>query len=60
MELRLYVPSSPSKVAHSYISLYFRPQLSIATAIVFFHRFYSRRSLKEYDRFVGATLIELG
>jgi len=31
------------------------PQLSIATAIVFFHRFYSRMSYEHYDRFTVAT-----
>ena len=31
------------------------PQLSIATAIVFYHRFYSRRSYESYDRFRIAT-----
>ena len=32
-----------------------RPQLSIATAIVFYHRFYSRQSYDCYDRFRVAT-----
>lgn len=32
-----------------------RPQLSIATAIVFYHRFYSRHSYDSYDRFRVAT-----
>lgn len=32
-----------------------RPQLSIATAIVFYHRFYSRKSYDGYDRFRIAT-----
>jgi len=32
-----------------------RPQLSIATAIVFYHRFYSRKSYDSYDRFRIAT-----
>jgi len=31
------------------------PQLSIATAIVFYHRFYSRKSYDSYDRFRIAT-----
>lgn len=31
------------------------PQLSIATAIVFYHRFYSRKSYESYDRFRIAT-----
>lgn len=31
------------------------PQLSIATAIVFYHRFYSRKSYDGYDRFRIAT-----
>jgi len=31
------------------------PQLSIATAIVFFHRFYARESYEHYDRFTVAT-----
>jgi len=31
------------------------PQLSIATAIVFFHRFYSKMSYEHYDRFTVAT-----
>jgi len=31
------------------------PQLSIATAIVFFHRFYARMSYEHYDRFTVAT-----
>jgi len=31
------------------------PQLTIATAIVFFHRFYSCRRFSEYDRYVIAT-----
>lgn len=31
------------------------PQLSIATAIVFFHRFYASESYEEYDRFTVAT-----
>jgi transcription initiation factor TFIIIB Brf1 subunit/transcription initiation factor TFIIB len=31
------------------------PQLSIATGIVFFHKFYDRHSLKEYDRYAIAT-----
>jgi transcription initiation factor TFIIIB Brf1 subunit/transcription initiation factor TFIIB len=31
------------------------PQLSIATAIFFFHKFYSRRSMKEYERHLVAT-----
>ena len=32
-----------------------RPQLTIATAIVFYHRFYSRKSYDGYDRFRIAT-----
>jgi len=28
-----------------------RPQLSIATAIVFYHRFYARESYEHYERF---------
>ena len=35
--------------------LHHRPQLSIATAIVFYHRFYSRKSYDSYDRFRIAT-----
>lgn len=31
------------------------PQLAIATAIVFFHRFFARQSHKRYDRIVVAT-----
>lgn len=31
------------------------PQLTIATAIVFFHRFYARMSYEHYDRFTVAT-----
>jgi len=31
------------------------PQLAIATAIVFFHRFFARQSYKRYDRIVVAT-----
>jgi cyclin T len=31
------------------------PQLAIATAIVFFHRFFARESYKRYDRIVVAT-----
>ena len=31
--------------------LTFRPQLSIATAIVFYHRFYARESYETYERF---------
>lgn len=37
------------------------PQLTIATALVFFHRFYMRKSFKEYDRFIVAnTCLLLG
>ena len=32
-----------------------RPQLSIATAIVFYHRFYARESYESYERFQVAT-----
>ena len=32
-----------------------RPQLSIATAIVFYHRFYARESYEAYERFQVAT-----
>ena len=33
-----------------------RPQLSIATAIVFYHRFYARESYETYERFqAGAS-----
>ena len=32
-------------------SLFHRPQLSIATAIVFYHRFYARESYEHYERF---------
>jgi hypothetical protein len=28
-----------------------RPQLSIATAIVFYHRFYAQESYEKYERF---------
>jgi cyclin T len=31
------------------------PQLTIATAIVFFHRFYATRKFSEYDRYIIAT-----
>ena len=36
-------------------SLARRPQLSIATAIVFYHRFYARESYESYERFQVAT-----
>mmetsp|Transcript_2626 Transcript_2626/g.6333 ORF Transcript_2626/g.6333 Transcript_2626/m.6333 type:complete len:236 (-) Transcript_2626:949-1656(-) len=37
------------------------PQLSIATALVFMHRFYARKSFQEYDRFiVSCTCLLLG
>jgi len=32
-----------------------QPQLTIATAIVFFHRFFVRHGLKDYDPYVIAT-----
>lgn len=31
------------------------PQLTIATAIVFFHRFFARQSFRKYDRIIVAT-----
>lgn len=37
------------------------PQLSISTALVFMHRFYSRKSFQEYDRFImSCTCLLLG
>ena len=39
----------------SFIASPRRPQLTIATAIVFYHRFYSRQSYDCYDRFRVAT-----
>jgi cyclin T len=34
---------------------FLKPQLSIATAIVFFHRFFVVHSFKHYDRWILAT-----
>ena len=36
-----------------------RPKLTIATALVFFHRFYSRQSFKYHDRFVSQAFLRI-
>ena len=46
---------SPSTLAEPHVPTLARPQLTIATAIVFYHRFYSRKSYDGYDRFRIAT-----
>jgi len=37
--------------------LVYRPQLVTATAMVYFHRFFTLRSLKQHDQFVYVTML---
>ena len=57
--LRMCAGSSSSSRAPdqslSFIASPRRPQLTIATAIVFYHRFYLNNSYEQYDRFVIAN-----
>jgi hypothetical protein len=47
--------------SHVFSSLLFfildyRPQFTIATAMVYFHRFFARKDFEDYDRYVCLSL----
>lgn len=58
---RVLRPARRARAARAWPRAARSPQLSVSTSIVFMHRFYARKSFKEYDRFIlSCTCLLLG
>lgn len=55
---RQLLPSSHNSFTSSllFFILDYRPQFTIATAMVYFHRFFARKDFEDYDRYVRSSL----